>query len=527
MQFYTDFSSDIRLEIRRQLDAASASMLAETCKWEYAANYGRGHGGSSDRRHDASTVTVAAVQHGHVQIVGELMNRLGTALVSTRMLIVAVQARQVAVVKQLCSIVERKSIQVCKELPLHASRQGNYELLVYLVEEVGINVFPELLRPAVAFSSSGHVAVFKYCLDRVENLGLIHPDMICAWSGSREMLDYFFAKFPVYSSRKTVRVRLTAAAVRGGHVELFKYLVDEMKFPYDNRSYEGAYESNTVDALREYWSRIQATLTPYCFRAAASKGHMELLMRLMQEWGGNPSTLDVMYAGCEHEEVVLYFIEQGCPPSKADLNNALQRGWLSVTQLLRQHGVGYSKSALYLAIQGNNLDCVRFVLDDGCHVRSNIMLFAASAGNISIMKMLHEHPRVPHYAPAPCVCASQGHLDALRFLETVGYKLDEDALAEAASGGQLTMLKFLVEQRGIKITCESIAGAAASNSVQCWKYLLSHSCSIDKVELLNYLDVRGVAEDDLNSDLRALIDAFCCSGPVIETEPDHECAQFH
>jgi hypothetical protein len=76
--------------------------------------------------------------------------------------------------------------------------------------------------------------------------------------------------------------------------------------------------------------------------------------------------------------------------------------------------------------------------------------------------------------------AFRGHLPALQYLHEVGCDWRAPCiLDDAAEGGNLDMVKWLLQQEGVEMSSEAMANAAAEGHTAVCAYLLSQQCPWD------------------------------------------------
>jgi len=209
-----------------------------------------------------------------------------------------------------------------------------------------------------------------------------------------------------------------------------------------------------------------------------------------------------------------------------------EQGGSSINQI-DDHGM----TCTMLAAKGGHLEVLRYLVDEqGAECGKTCLKYAASEGHLEVLKYLVEQKRVAfefgEYDRHNHDCyinnaIKKGDLSMVEFLANAGLGLKPEHAIRAATHGQLEILRYLVDVKGVacgndqkerfnKTTC--VLGAAESGVVEVMQYLVEEkgldcggtirdrnglTCTMvaaneGHIEMLQYLmDDRGMALDFL------------------------------
>ena len=165
-------------------------------------------------------------------------------------------------------------------------------------------------------------------------------------------------------------------------------------------------------------------------------------------------------------------VEDGFP-----LTWALRGRLLDVVRLLLKHGANYNEAMLW-AVRNGGLDLLQHTIDLGAdiHINKNLALIvAAQEGQLKIIKFLLEKGADIHANNDDAFhwAVFRRHVDVIKFLLEKGALVNCDALEQAAYGGQVPILKMLLD-----------AGADIHIENDCALYSALKRTNIDIIEAM-------------------------------------------
>ena len=137
------------------------------------------------------------------------------------------------------------------------------------------------------------------------NVGTIN---MAADQGNLEMVKYCVA------NKCPVKEFACAKAAKNGHLEVFKYLREEGKAPWDSRTAAWAAENGHLHILEYLVERKYDNYNEWACRGAANKGHLDCLKYLHETakalWNEDAVRAAHYY---KHSECVQYLLDNNCP----------------------------------------------------------------------------------------------------------------------------------------------------------------------------------------------------------------------
>ena len=173
------------------------------------------------------------------------------------------------------------------------------------------------------------------------------------------------------------------------------------------------------------------------------------------------------------------------------------------------------ESKLKSAVNFGDLNKVRSIMDGKNTIealdfkKGNLVDLAARNGNLNVLKYFLEEKGIKPRSNLIKSSVESGHLDVVKYLlgdEVVdkegnvyklkngmkAYQIDGDAVSNAASKGNLDLVKYLVE-KGAKIGFDAVSSAAFNGDLDLLEYLLSKGAEIG--------DAVSIAAENNNLDL--------------------------
>ena len=176
-------------------------------------------------------------------------------------------------------------------------------------------------------------------------------------------------------------------------------------------------------------------------------------------------------------------------PTSKLLNDYRIFGSSKKLKLLTDFGIVYGKIDFTLfdlpdncwskaAAQFGNLDCLKYLHENGCPWNVWTCVSAASRGNLDCLKYLHEN-NCPWNEYAPAYAAANNHFDCLQYICENNCPLDEYTCYYSAAAGNLEMLKY-VRSKGCPWKSEIFGHVKEKHSSEFFKYLCENNCPVKK-----------------------------------------------
>jgi hypothetical protein len=184
---------------------------------------------------------------------------------------------------------------------------------------------------------------------------------------------------------------------------------------------------------------------------------------------------DAIYAG--QLRVVRWLIAhrpEACASLSSKAINSSAAGNMELLKFLHQElKAGFTTGAMNLAAEKGQLDIVRFLHEnrtEGCTTRA--MDGAARNGHLDVVQFLHENRTEGCTTSAMDGAARNGHLEVLRFLhEYRSEGCTTTAMDAAAQFNRINIIEFLRTHRSEGCSVWAMAGAAANGHLEMVRYL--------------------------------------------------------
>lgn len=266
------------------------------------------------------------------------------------------------------------------------------------------------------------------------------------------------------------------SACKGGHVDIVEYLLSfgtKIDVGYIAFAIDNAIRADDLEIVKYLFDN---ELKNVCYLHLAVKlGHFEIVKYIIEE-NKNPFDLEeVFYMACEngHFEIVKYLIENENKNEIIQLKSlrvASARSFQTFVETLKKKDHRNAK-AFNLAYKSNHLEIVKYLIQDGYERKSPINIhehnefifrFVCAKGYIEMAKYLFETSlnvqSINIHANNECaflMACKNGHLETVKYLfemsSTHDQKLidihvnNEQAFCSACENGDLEMIKYLLE----------------------------------------------------------------------------------
>jgi len=156
---------------------------------------------------------------------------------------------------------------------------------------------------------------------------------------------------------------LTSVAIFSGDIKFLKYLVEDLKYPYNEETCHAA---------------------AYC-------GNLECLVYLHEtvncpwdEWTCHDSAFFGYY------DCLQYSHQNGCPWNKETMKMAVMLGNLECVKYLHSEGCPWDTEVAQKASAYSSLECLKYLYDNGCPIDESSYKIAHDRGNIECIRYLEE-----------------------------------------------------------------------------------------------------------------------------------------
>lgn len=209
--------------------------------------------------------------------------------------------------------------------------------------------------------------------------------------------------------------------------------------------------------------------------AAAAGGHLECLRYAYQN--GCPWSPQVCSKAVqrEHMACLVYARLNGCPWDDGAVREAMKhRSPYTLRCLLAAHAPIPRDACTNVAHAGNTTN-LRLLHEYGAAWSVSTTAAAAVRNHISCLKYLHEQG-CPWDERTTEGAARFGCLQTLRYALENGCSFHVDIVMYAASAGSVSCLKLLVEEQGLLIEGWVLSAAIAIANLECVRYLVDAGC---------------------------------------------------
>lgn len=337
---------------------------------------------------------------------------------------------------------------------VEAAKNGHLNLVEYLIEECNwVTIRTKAMEALTWAAANGHEDVVKALVEK-GNANVAISDLealIKAFcNGHLQVAKYLIAKKATLNTEKD---KIIVSAISNKHEKVVRYLIDDMKM--------------SIDTINR----------PIIIRNAINAGNLNIFRYLIEEKklpieGLANSLLDDA-ASHGFLDMLRYLIEQ----CKVPIN----------TQECR---------ALVLAAKMGHLNVIKYLIEEhqvNPRINDNIILIkAAQEGHLDVVKYLTETCKVdinPQSSRIIATIVKGGQMKVLKYLmEYYKIKPDTKMLYMVASGKQLDIVKFFVEECAVKVTPQ--------NGVE----LLHHAVSGGCLEVVRYIVDKFIIDIHANND---------------------------
>jgi hypothetical protein len=246
-----------------------------------------------------------------------------------------------------------------------------------------------------------------------------------------------------------------------------------------------AIELDDIEAAKEFVEKGEK-IGDGLFQAAYS-GNLDLVKYLVEK-GGKPNTQDVSAAAFSGNiEIVKYLIEKGGKFAGSSVTSAATNGKLAMIKyLVDEKNVEINDSAIANATSGGHLDVIKYLLGDEVRDEqgnvyklpkekrakigygSDTMENALRHGDFEIIKYLSDKGARGGIDAA----IVRNKLEIVKHLSEKGEYPSGHILVNAAKNGYLEILRYLMDEKNVKIADYAVDRAAEQGHFDVVKYLV-------------------------------------------------------
>jgi len=218
------------------------------------------------------------------------------------------------------------------------------------------------------------------------------------------------------------------------------------------------------------------------FRSAIKHGHRECL-QIVEEFGC-PLSLgfeEYMFQKFDFIDHVIFYRKHQYQRCAEFSSMAAFYGKLECLQFFHERKLPWNPLTCVAAILGNNQDCLKYAIRNGCPINTPEPIEAAAyMGNLSTIQLLYKQG-CPWSIKACNRAARKGHLECLKFMRANGCPWSVKTVIAAVKGNNFDCLKYLVDS-GCPVNSGNFPGSAVEEAaylgnLTCLKYLREHGSS--------------------------------------------------
>ena len=184
------------------------------------------------------------------------------------------------------------------------------------------------------------------------------------------------------------------------------------------------------------------------------------------DWHGETIS---MFAKRDNLETIKYCVENGCPIDSSACENAARNGNLEILKYLHEtNDAPLSVKVSESAASGGHMDLLRYLAERHCPMEECTCYPAAKNGHFDCLKYILEDLEVPLHVLDPDEFPEYDRVWSYR----------EDSLWAVARNGHLEVLRYLHEEKNFPIDENTCAYACEGGHLECLKYL-HEDCNVE------------------------------------------------
>lgn len=180
-------------------------------------------------------------------------------------------------------------------------------------------------------------------------------------------------------------------------------------------------------------------------------------------------------------EILRFLLQHGCPCCEDLSVAAVASSKAGCLQYLHEFGCTLGEEVVGAACEAGALECLQYALENGCPYPADACSTAASGGFLSCLQCLHEHgaPLTEEVLQATLLSFEAKNIACLTYI--VSQKLTELGPIAAVAVAAFKSNKHLqcIHELGVPMSTEVALTAIRSNSLECLKYALENGCPLE------------------------------------------------
>ena len=282
---------------------------------------------------------------------------------------------------------------VSPSIILVAARYNNLQAMKWLESNIlhatnatkKIIIWDAVDRTCNAIASTGCLYILRWALDRGCPWD-VHCVSTCARGGHMEMFRW------ILDERFFINVvGICSGAASGGHLQLLQ-LAREYELPWDENTFHCAAQSGNIQLMK--WARINGCRwDANTCTAAARLGKLEILQWLREEncpWDAKTCAVAAQRA---HLHVLEWARSRECPCpwDEGTCSAAAKYGHLQILQWAREKGCSWDERTCSAAAMYGHLQILQWAREKGCPWDKGTCEGAARQGNLEILQWAREN----------------------------------------------------------------------------------------------------------------------------------------
>lgn len=186
------------------------------------------------------------------------------------------------------------------------------------------------------------------------------------------------------------------------------------------------------------------------------------------------------------------------------VDRASKNGHLDIVKYLYSKGLRGTEYALYHPSKFGHLEIVKFLLSRGLTATKDDIMVASGNGHLEILQAFHLPVR--ELGKAVYWACKHGHLEVVKWLDSMGVKFESSALCVASANNDRAMVEFLLA-KGVRHSSYAVTRAGLNNHLEMVQFLHSKDIKGDQdsifgavvnghLEIVKFLYSKGIKVEE-------------------------------